>query len=150
MSIEARFTLTESGTLLRTQHPLYGNIPGRFQYLGSEKEKYGSPAAFLIGAVLSCYCESLGAELHRRGACFRAIEAAGRIEMAKDENGLPVVSRMDVDVTADVEERWAGILAECLDKVKNCPVSRSLERGFPVSVCARRHAEDAGERQNDH
>ena len=142
MSIEARFTLTENGTLLRTQHPLYGDIPGRFQYLGSEKEKYGSPAAFLIGAVLSCYCESLGAELHRRGAFFRSIEAAGRIGMAKDGNGLPVVARMDVDVTADVEDRWAGVLAECLEKVRDCPVSRSLAAGFPVSVSARR-AEDA-------
>ncbi|MBO6002057.1 MAG: OsmC family protein [Mailhella sp.] len=138
MSMEARFTLTESGTLLRTQHPLYGDIPGRFQYLGCEREKYGSPAAFLIGAVLSCYCESLGAELHRRGAFFRSIEAAGRIERAKDENGLPVVSRMDVDVNADVEDRWAGILQDCLDKVKNCPVSRSLAAGFPVSISARR------------
>ena len=138
MSMEARFTLTESGTLLRTQHPLYGDIPGRFQYLGGEREKYGSPAAFLIGAVLSCYCESLGAELHRRGAFFRSIEAAGRIEMAKDENGMPRIVRMDVDVTADVEERWAGILQECLDRVKNCPVSRSLAAGFPVSISARR------------
>ncbi len=137
MSLEARFTLTESGTLLRTQHPLYGDIPGRFQYLGSEKEKYGSPAAFLIGAVLSCYCESLGAELHRRGARFRSIEAAGRIDMAKDENGLPFVARMDVDVKADVEERWAGVLADCLDKVKDCPVSRSLAAGFPVTISAR-------------
>ncbi len=138
MSIEARFSLTETGTLMRTQHPLYGDIPGRFQYLSNEKEKYGSPAAFLIGAVLSCFCETLGAQLHRRGVFFRSIEAVGRMDMTNDPAGLPCVDRMEVDVTADVDDRYADVLAACIGEVKSCAVSRSLMKGFPVAVRARR------------
>ena len=134
MGIEAKFTLTETGTMLRTGHPLYGDIPGCFQYLKGEKEKYGSPASFLIGAVLSCYCETLGFELHKRGAFFRSIEATGRIRMAKDASGLACIESMIVEVQADVDKRYAGILEACIDDIKNCAISRSILRGFPISI----------------
>ena len=138
MPCEAKFTLTESGVILHTQHPLFGDIPGRFQYLASDKEKYGSPAAFLIGAALSCYCETLGAALHRHGAYFRTIEASGQFWMGKDDGGAPCISKMAINVEADVEDRYGDILNVCLAEVRNCAISRSLKAGFPVEISARR------------
>lgn len=140
MACEAKYTLTESGVILHTQHPLFGDIPGRFQYLSNEKEKYGSPASFLIGAVLSCYCETLGASLHRHGAFFRSIEATGRFWIGKDEHGASRVEKMAVEVEADVEERYGDVLKLCLAEVRNCTVSRSVQYGFPVEISARRKA----------
>ena len=137
-SMEAAFTQTEQGITLHTGHPLFGDIVGDYSRLEEPSQKYGSPAAFLIGAVLACYSDSLSEALLARGAHYRSIQAKGRAVRSRDASGLMRIDALHVDVTVDMDEQYAAELEHCIRIVRDCMMSRSVMAGFPVELEAHR------------
>ncbi len=124
------------GFIIRTGHPLIGDIRADFSSVGPDKRR-GTASALLEASCLNCWCGTLSTALLARGVEKHRIVGSARVEKVqkKDFSWLTCV---ELDVKVAVDDEDAEVLEECLSVVKGCMVTRSIAEGMEVRVCAER------------
>ena len=136
MSDVVEFEHTPDGFTVRTGHPLLGEIHADYNSVGPD-ERLGTARVFLVSAALDCFCGSLNAALLARDVQYHRIVGTGRA-IKEEREGLSYVTRIDIDVRVDVDDKDAETLAHCLKIVKSCMITRSLMNGVQVGIHAER------------
>ena len=136
MSDIVEFEHTPDGFTVRTGHPLLGDIHADYTTVSPDR-RLGTARVFLVSAALDCFCGTLNAALLARDVRYRRIVGTGRAEKV-ERDGVSYVTRVDIDVRVEVDDKDAETLAHCLKIVKGCMITRSLMEGIEVSVNAER------------
>ena len=136
MSDVVEFEHTPQGFIVRTGHPLLGDIHADYAEVGPD-QRPGTARIFLVSAALDCFCGTLSAALLARGVQYRRIVGKVRAEK-KEKDGMSFVTSVSLDVRVDVDEADAETLEHCLKIVKGCMITRSLMEGIEVKVNASR------------
>lgn len=132
---------TPAGFTVKTGHPLLGDIHADFQSVGPDY-RIGTASALLLSSLLNCWCNTLSAALLARGVEYRSICGKGHVEKEK-RDGISRLSRIVLDVRAEVDDDDAEILAHCLGIVRSCMITRSIAEGVEVCVQAERASSDS-------
>ncbi len=136
MSDVVEFEHTPDGFTVRTGHPLLGDIHADYNSVGPD-QRLGTARVFLVSAALDCFCGSLNAALLARDVRYRRIVGTGRATK-EERDGVSYVTRVDIDVRVEVDDKDADTLAHCLKIVKECMITRSLMNGVEVGIHAER------------
>lgn len=136
MSDVVEFEHTPDGFAVRTGHPLLGDIHADYNSVGPD-QRLGTARVFLVSAALDCFCGSLNAALLARDVRYRRIVGTGRATK-EERDGVSYVTRVDIDVRVEVDDKDADTLAHCLKIVKGCMITRSLMNGVEVGIHAER------------
>ena len=100
-------------------------------------QRLGTARVFLVSAALDCFCGSLNAALLARDVRYRRIVGTGRA-VKEEREGLSYVTRVDIDVRVEVDDKDVDTLEHCLKIVKSCMITRSLMNGVEVGIHAER------------
>ena len=136
MSDVVEFEHTPDGFTVRTGHPLLGDIHADYNSVGPD-QRLGTARVFLVSAALDCFCGSLNAALLARDVRYRRIVGTGRA-VKEEREGLSYVTRVDIDVRVEVDDKNVDTLEHCLKIVKSCMITRSLMNGVEVGIHAER------------
>ncbi|MBR3881397.1 MAG: OsmC family protein [Mailhella sp.] len=135
MSGIVEYEQTPAGFTVRTGHPLLGDIHVDLQSVGPDYRK-GTAQAFLVSAALNCLCGTLSVALLARGVEYRRIHATGKA-VKEEKGGISYVTGIDLDISVEVDDEDADVLAHCLKIVKGCMITRSIMEGVDVNVTLR-------------
>lgn len=124
------------GFVIRTGHPLIGEIRADFGTVGPDKRR-GTASALLEASCLNCWCGTLSTALLARGVEKHHITASARVEKVQKMD-FSWLTCVELDVKVDVDDEDAEVLEECLSVVKGCMVTRSIAEGMEVIIHAKR------------
>lgn len=131
-----RYEQTAEGFVIRTGHPLLGDIRAEFSTVGPDARR-GTASALLEASCLNCWCGTLSTALLARGVEKHKITGSARVDKVQKRD-LSWLTCVELDVQVEVDDEDAEVLAECLSVVKGCMVTRSIAEGMEVHVHARR------------
>lgn len=130
------FEHTLEGFTIKTGHPLLEDIHADYTRVSPE-QRMGTARVFLVSAALNCFCGTLNAALIARNVRYRRMIGTGRAER-EERNGASCVTRICMDVCVEVDDADAETLAQCLEMVKSCMITRSLMNGIEIDMHAAR------------
>ena len=133
---------TGQGFVIRTGHPLLGEISADFSTVGPDARR-GTASALLEASCLNCWCGTLSTALLARGVEKHRVFGKARVVRVqrKDFSWLDCV---ELDVKVEVDDEDAEVLEECLSVVKGCMVTRSIAEGMEVVIHAERALPENG------
>ncbi len=127
---------TAQGFVIRTGHPLLGDIRAEFASVGPDRRR-GTASALLEASCLNCWCGTLSTALLARGVEKHRITGTAHVDKVQKRD-LSWLTCVQLDVKVEVEDEDAEVLEECLAVVKGCMVTRSIAEGMEVRVHAER------------
>ena len=132
----AEYEQTAEGFVIRTGHPLLGDIHADFRTVGPDARR-GTASALLEASCLNCWCGTLSTALLARGVEKHRVFGKARVARVQKMD-LSWLDCIELDVKAEVDDEDAEVLEECLSIVKGCMVTRSIAEGMEVVIHAER------------
>ena len=113
-----------------------GAFEGQYSFSSRFEEGSGTNPEELIGAAhAGCFSMALSAGLEKAGFTPNSVETTANVHLSPADGGFRI-SRVDLNVTADVPGIDAGTFADQAESAKqNCPVSKALG-GVEINVDA--------------
>lgn len=105
----------------------FANYEGPFTFASRFEEGDGTNPEELVGAAhAGCYSMFLSAQLTSAGHPPKSVQTTATVHLGSDDSG-PLITLIELDVTADVPGVSAAKFAELAEKSKAaCPISRAL------------------------
>ena len=142
----AEYEQTAEGFVIRTGHPLLGDIRADFSSVGPDRRR-GTASALLEASCLNCWCGTLSTALLARGVEKHRITGKARVVRVQKKD-LSWLDCIELDVKAEVDDEDAETLEECLSIVRGCMVTRSIAEGMEVVIRAERAKNEQGNKDS--
>lgn len=99
----------------------------------SPDERAGTAKHFLASGILLCYMSSFIGAMKARDVRFSNATATGTLELGKNDKGQARVTKMTIDVHADVNKEDEDVF-ERVQKImrQGCILSGSVEEGIAM------------------
>ena len=101
-------------------------------------ERGGTANRLLCASALYCFASTLAAALTARGVKNPGIQGRAVSETIKDEYQRVKLSKVKIEVTVSMEEKYLPVLEKCKKIMeKGCFITSSLEKAiaFEYSIC---------------